>query len=95
MLTRLAALLCATFFCTLALAGPDTPDFADRYQDLARCMDRTMGRGWQDRYDIHLLTNRWGAEEPSEQDLDTAPQVIRMTALRCRREVNLTGQPRP
>jgi hypothetical protein len=92
MLSRSILLSCIALFATCAGAATNSSSAADRYLDLNRCMDRTMGKGWQHRYDIHTQLNRWGVEEPSEADLDTAPQAVRMTALRCRRELSLVPQ---
>lgn len=96
MSTRIFAI--AAFVSALsfsATAAPAPQDFALRYHDLLSCIERTIGKGWQTRYDIEFLTNRWGALEPSAHDLDAAPQAIRITELRCRRELSLVGQPRP
>ena len=78
--------ICFALFATCTFAAPMDSDIADRYLDLNFCMDQAMGKGWQRRYDIHMLTNRWGALEASQADLDSAPQAVRVTALRCRRE---------
>ena len=90
----------ATFLLFLAApsfsaAASASQDLALRYHDLLSCIERTIGKGWESRYDVEILPNRWGALEPSAHDLDAAPQAIRITELRCRRELSLVGQPRP
>ncbi len=92
MVFRFSLPLCCALFTGFVFAAPVDSNLADRYLDLSLCMERTMGKGWQHRYDIHMLTNRWGALEPSESDLDSAPQAVRVTALRCRRETSLTAR---
>ena len=84
--------LCFALFATCTFAAPMDSDIADRYLNLNFCMDQAMGKGWQRRYDIHMLTNRWGALEASQADLDSAPQAVRVTALRCRRETTPAPQ---
>lgn len=91
MVLRFTTALFFTFVATCAFSTPLDLNLADRYLDMSICMDRTMGKGWQRRFGIHMLTNRWGALEADESDLDTAPQAVRMTALRCRREASLTA----
>lgn len=87
--------LCFALFATCSFAAPSDSDIADRYLDLNACMDQAMGKGWQRRYDIHMSTNRWGASEASPADLDSAPQAVRVTALRCRRETTPAPQSPP
>jgi len=94
---QILALLIATFLsCTaIAATSAEQAGMATRYQDMLHCMERTMGKGWQSKYDIDLVTNEWGAAEPSAQDISDAPQAIRLSDLRCRRELGLDGQRRP
>ena len=66
-----------------------------RYQDMSRCMERALGDRWQDRYGIRFKINHWGVSELGAQDVDAAPQSIRLINLQCRRELGLRGQPRP
>jgi len=96
MSTRILAIL--VFLSALAsgaTAAPHPQDLALRYRDLLSCIERTIGKGWQDRYDVEFLPNRWGALEPSAHDMEGAPQAVRITDLRCRRELSIVGQPRP
>jgi hypothetical protein len=44
-------------FPPAATASPADSDLTVRYLDLNLCMDRTMGKGWHHRYDIHMRTN--------------------------------------
>lgn len=76
-------------------ASSDSSDMSERYLDMKRCMERTMGKGWQQRYEVELARNRWGATEPTGPSIDSAPEVVRMTDMRCRREVNIETEPRP
>jgi hypothetical protein len=92
MFSRFIVLLCVALSSAGATASPADSDLTVRYLDLNLCMDRAMGKGWQNRYDIHMLTNRWGVLEASAADLDTAPEAVRVTALRCRRELSLAPQ---
>jgi hypothetical protein len=77
-----------------AAAAPAGSDMGDRYRDLSRCMEHAIGKGWQDRYAIHMMNNRWGALEPSEAELDSAPQAVRLADMSCRREVRLVPEER-
>jgi hypothetical protein len=97
-LNRILTSLVAVFFSCTALAATGVSDqvgMTARYQDMLHCMDQAMGKGWQSRYDIDIVTNRWGAAETSAHDIGEAPQAIRLNDLRCRRELSLDGQPRP
>lgn len=73
----------------------DGKELDARYLDMTRCMERALGRSWEDRYGIELKTNSRGVHELGAQDFDTAPQSIRLINLQCRRELGLSGQPRP
>ena len=98
MFTRPTALGCLALLClysSAVSAAPDPNDTADRYLDVQRCMERTIGKQWQEKYGIEVVRNQWGAVEVSADSIDTAPQIIRVTDLRCRRLSNLAGQPRP
>jgi hypothetical protein len=93
---------CAIFGCcasAVALAAPvamvPADDLAVRYDGLGRCMARTLGAGWQERYQIHMVINRWGRAEPNGAEMDAAPQTIRVTDLQCRRQLGLSGSARP
>ncbi|MCY1220986.1 hypothetical protein D3C86_1138440 [compost metagenome] len=68
---------------------------AERYLDVQSCIERVIGRQWSQKYGIELARNQWGVIEATGRSIDTAPQVVRMTDLRCRRELSLTGEPRP
>jgi hypothetical protein len=89
MYSRFILSICTALIPACAAAAPVDSSLTNRYLDLTVCMDRTLGKGWQHRYDIRMVTNRWGVEEASDADLDTAPVVVRVTALRCRRELGL------
>ncbi len=99
MLTRLLVLLplAAMAFCASSASAEemDAEKMAERYLDVQRCIERTIGRQWSQKYGIDLARNQWGAVEATGRSIDTAPQVVRMTDLRCRRELSLTGEPRP
>lgn len=90
-LCALVALLSINAFADIH----ESSAMAERYEDVQRCMERALGRKWQERYDIATTINRWGAIEVTANSFDAAPQVIRMIDLRCRRELDLAGQPRP
>ncbi|VTU35756.1 hypothetical protein [Variovorax sp. PBL-E5] len=93
-LIALAGLALLLPLSTLA-ASSDAADMSGRYIDMQRCMERTMGKNWQQRYEVELARNRWGATEPTGPSIDSAPLVVRMTDMRCRREVNIETEPRP
>lgn len=78
-----------------ALAGTEQADIAERYADVQHCIERTLGKHWEDRYRIELTVNRWGAVEATGASIESAPSAVRMTDLRCRRELALAGRPRP
>lgn len=84
--------LCAS---AAAAATGDAAEMTDRYLDVQLCMERTIGKQWHERYGVELAINRWGAVEPTALSIDTAPQIVRLTDLRCRRQRDLAGQPRP
>jgi hypothetical protein len=90
-LASLALLLPLSAFA----ASNDASEMNERYLDMQRCMERTMGKNWQQRYEVELARNRWGATEPTGPSIDSAPEVVRMTDMRCRREVNIETEPRP
>ena len=90
----LVALLLSSTFASHAATG-DAAELTDRYHDYHVCMDRALGKLWEERYGIELARNRWGAVEATGAAIDTSPQVVRVTDLRCRRERNLAGEPRP
>lgn len=93
---RLAAALALAalpLFSTAATSESDA--LAERHADAQRCMRRTMGEHWAERYGVKLARNQWGVEEATAESVDSAPQVIRITYLRCRRETGIDGAPRP
>ena len=96
--SRTCAAFCAWTWAA-ALAAPtgtvQADDLARRYDGLERCMARTLGAGWQERYQIHTTINRWGRAEPNGAEIDAAPQTIRVTDLQCRRQLGLSGSARP
>ena len=91
------------FLVTISLMGPaaahaatgDVAELNVRYHDVQSCMERTLGKQWEERYGIELALNRWGAVEATGASINTAPQAVRVTDLRCRRQRNLAGEPRP
>jgi hypothetical protein len=91
----LASLALLLPLSALAASNEDSTDMSGRYLDMQRCMERTMGKNWQQRYEVELARNRWGATEPTGPSIDSAPEVVRMTDMRCRREVNIESEPRP
>lgn len=93
--TLVAMIVAISAASASAGAAGNAEDMAIRYQDLMRCMDQAMGKGWSDRYDIKLSRNRWGAPEVRTDDIEGSPQAIKLVDLRCRRELNLDGQTRP
>lgn len=93
---------CAIFGCCASAAALASPaamvpadDLAVRYDGLGRCMTRTLGAGWQERYQIHMVINRWGRAEPNGAEMNSAPQTIRVTDLQCRRQLGLSESARP
>jgi opacity protein-like surface antigen len=97
MFNRLFALGCLalSMHAASSAAAMDQHAHAERYLDVQRCMERTIGKQWQDRFGVQVVRNRWGVEEASALSMDTAPQIVRVTDLLCRRLSNLEGQPRP
>ena len=99
MLARLTALfsLAAAAFSASPVSAQTTATttMAERYLDVQHCIERTIGKQWPQKYGVDLVLNQWGAVEATGRSIDTAPQVVRMTDLRCRRELSLTGEPRP
>lgn len=99
MFARPAALICLALLPLCASSATAVPEEAaemtNRYLDVQLCMERTIGKQWQDRYGVELARNRWGAVEPTGPSIDAAPQIVRLTDLRCRRQLNLAGEPRP
>jgi len=81
---------------SVAMAAVDTQtEMTARYGDVQNCMEHTLGKQWEQRYGIKLTVNRWGAVEATGSSIDSAPEAVRLTDLRCRRQLSLAGQPRP
>lgn len=96
MVTRTTICVSLALLSSLAVAAINTTsEMAIRYVDVQHCMEHALGKRWQDRYAIELAVNRWGAAEPTRTAIDSAPEAVRMTDLRCRRELDVAGQPRP
>ena len=96
MFTRMMVCACFALLSTAAFAAVDMSDeMPERYSDVQHCIERTLGKQWKEKFAIEVTTNRWGAVEATGASIDTAPEIVRMTDLRCRREVDLAGQPRP
>ena len=84
-------LLLATLLLSLGLAHAEETesDLALRYADVQRCMARGLGPHWDRTYQIDQVRNRWGGLEPKAQSLESAPQGVRITELRCRYQAGL------
>jgi len=96
MTTRMLVCACFALLTTHAFAiTDDSVDMAERYSDVQHCIERTLGKQWNEKFDIEMTVNRWGVVEATGASIDTAPQIVRMTDLRCRRQLDLAGQPRP
>ena len=81
---------------TPAGAGVYAPaEMIERYQGVSTCMDQALGKRWEQRFGVSMAVNRWGAVEAVGTSIDSAPEAVRMTDLRCRRETDVAGQPRP
>ena len=70
-------------------------ELAQRYADVQRCMARGLGPHWDRTYQIDQVRNRWGGLEPKAQSLESAPQGVRITELRCRYQAGLQDAERP
>ena len=79
----------------LAHAGEAESELALRYADVQRCMARGLGPHWDRTYQIDQVRNRWGGLEPKAQSLESAPQGVRITELRCRYQAGLQDAERP
>lgn len=79
----------------LAHAEEAESDLALRYADVQRCMARGLGPHWDRTYQIDQVRNRWGGLEPKAQSLESAPQGVRITELRCRYQAGLQDAERP
>lgn len=90
-------LLLATLLLSLGLAHAEETesDLALRYADVQRCMARGLGPHWDRTYQIDQVRNRWGGLEPKAQSLESAPQGVRITELRCRYQAGLQDAERP
>jgi hypothetical protein len=75
-------------------AGPGN-DLRNEYHDLQACMERTMDLHWADRFGVKLVVNAYGVLEPTDSAMDTSPQVVRITEMRCRFQAGLQGEGRP
>lgn len=96
MFTRPTVCACLALFLLPAMAATDTSTgMAARYGDVQQCMEHALGKKWQKTYQIESTVNRWGVVEATGASIDSAPQAVRITDLRCRRELNVAGQPRP
>lgn len=90
-------LLLSTLASSLSLAHAEEADsdLAHRYADVQRCMARGLGPHWDRTYQIDQVRNRWGGLEPKAQSLESAPQGVRITELRCRYQAGLQDAERP
>ncbi|MEB0057589.1 MULTISPECIES: hypothetical protein [unclassified Variovorax] len=79
----------------LSATTHDATELNVKYHDVQKCTERTLGKQWEARYGIEMALNRWGAIEATGASIDTAPQVVRVTDLRCRYQSDLAGEPRP
>jgi hypothetical protein len=96
MTTRILVCACFALIASTAFASPDSSDeMAERYSDVQHCIERTLGKQWNERFGVEMTVNRWGAVEVTGASIDTAPEIVRVTDLRCRRQLDLAGQPRP
>ncbi len=94
---RFPFVLALSFVSASALSATtrDATELNVKYHDVQECTERTLGKQWEARYGIELARNRWGAVEATGASINTAPQVVRVTDLRCRYQSNLAGEPRP
>lgn len=91
---RLATSLLAAI-CVASYAESSQSDVGERYHDAQRCMEQAMGKHWSERFGVELTRNKWGVDEAVEASINAAPQAVRVTDLRCRRQVGIAGKPRP
>ena len=92
---RLLAAGLTAWVAVAAHAAPGGRDAAADYRDLNACMARTMGMHWADHFGVKRVVNDHGVLEPTEAAIDAAPQVVRITELRCRLQLGLQGEDRP
>lgn len=78
-----------------AQADEGESEQAQRYADVQRCMARGLGPHWDRTYQITQVRNRWGGLEPTARSLESAPQGVRITELRCRYQAGLQDAERP
>lgn len=78
-----------------ALAAPPSGDLATGYRDAGRCVTSALGQEWAQHFGVDLVVNAFGETEPAEESIDHAPDMVRITDLRCRREAGLQGLYRP
>ena len=94
---RAAALLPCVLFATIVTAG--AADNAEvmgmRYLRYELCMDKSFGKGFYQRMGIATAINRWGVAEPTTSSLALQPQSVLTADARCRKENELTKEPRP
>lgn len=92
---RPALVLLIALHGAIASAENTPRNLSDDYHDLERCMERTMGRRWAEHFRVKQVVNAYGVLEATEDAVDTAPQVVRITDMNCRLQVGLQEQLRP
>ena len=94
---RAAALLPGVLLATIVTAGAaDTAEVMGmRYLRYELCMDKSFGEGFYQRLGIATTVNRWGVAEPTTNSLALQPQSVLKADAQCRKENELTKEPRP
>ena len=66
-----------------------------RYLRYELCMERSFGKDFYQRLGIATVINRWGVPEPTTTSLALQPPSVLKADARCRKENELTKEPRP
>ena len=96
-MVRLATLLLGGLIAapSLATAANLEEVMGTRYLRYELCMERSFGRNAYQRLGIATVINRWGVAEPTTSSLALQPPSVLEADARCRKENQLTKEPRP
>ncbi|MBO9649691.1 MAG: hypothetical protein J7605_14375 [Variovorax sp.] len=75
-----------------ATAADKQQIMASRYLRTQFCIERALGQGWHERFQIPLVINQWGISEPTQAGLERGPDALRKAHARCREENEIAGE---
>jgi hypothetical protein len=88
-------LLLSLFAVSHVHAATKSELMLSRYLRYQFCMERAFGQGFYDRLSLITVINQWGASEPTLASLQRASGEVRRRDTACRRDNDLSDEPRP